>query len=61
MTEREITIREVLHFIINQTNSYPGVYTTWDYGTAKHVELELAKRIAKEFDVKYAEGIIVLN
>lgn len=61
MTERELTIREVLHYIINQKDSYSAVYTTWDVGIAKHVELELAKRIAKEFDVKYTEGTIVFN
>lgn len=61
MTEREITIKEVLHFILNQKTNYPGVITTWDAGTAKHVEIELAKRIAKEFDVKYTHENIVIN
>lgn len=61
MTERELTIKEVLYFILNQKIGYPGVFTTWDAGTAKHVEMELAKRIAKEFNVKYVHENTVVN
>lgn len=61
MTERELTIREVLHFILNQKRGYEATRTTYDMGIAQGVEIELAKRIAKEFDVKYTEGTIVLN
>jgi hypothetical protein len=61
MSERELTIKEVLHFIINQKQGYSATFTTWDMGIAQCVQIELAKRIAKEFNVKYSEGTIVLN